>query len=66
MWRKLAGQEEIVYLAAGLSLSVPTGTHFQFRCDGPEPLTILGVTMPPWPGPNEAYLVAGIWAPTCD
>jgi mannose-6-phosphate isomerase-like protein (cupin superfamily) len=66
MWRKLAGQEEIVDLAAGLSLSVPTGTHFQFRCDGPEPLTILGATMPPWPGPDEAYAVEGIWAPTRD
>jgi mannose-6-phosphate isomerase-like protein (cupin superfamily) len=64
MWRKLDGQEEIVELAAGLSLSIPTGTHFQFRCDGSEPLTILGATMPPWPGADEAYAVEGIWPPT--
>jgi mannose-6-phosphate isomerase-like protein (cupin superfamily) len=64
MWRKLGGQEEIVDLAAGLSLSIPTGTHFQFRCDGSEPLTIVGATMPPWPGADEAYAAEGIWPPT--
>jgi mannose-6-phosphate isomerase-like protein (cupin superfamily) len=64
MWRKLGSQEGTVELAAGLSLSIPTGTRFQFRCDGSEPLTILGATMPPWPGPDEAYAVEGIWPPT--
>jgi mannose-6-phosphate isomerase-like protein (cupin superfamily) len=64
MWRKLGGREQIVELAAGLALSIPTGTHFQFRCDGAEVLTILGATMPPWPGPDEAYAVEGIWPPT--
>jgi mannose-6-phosphate isomerase-like protein (cupin superfamily) len=28
MWRKLGGQEEIVEIAPGLSLSLPIGTHF--------------------------------------
>ena len=64
MRRKLGSQEGTVELAAGLSLSIPTGTRFQFRCDGSEPLTILGATMPPWPGPDEAYAVEGIWPPT--
>ena len=64
IWRKLGDREGIVDLDAGLSLSLPTGTHFQFRCDGPEPLTILGATMPPWPGPHEAHAVAGIWPAT--
>jgi mannose-6-phosphate isomerase-like protein (cupin superfamily) len=63
IWRKADGREEIVELNPGVSLSIPTGTHFQFRCDGPEPLTILGATMPPWPGEHEAYPVTGIWAP---
>jgi mannose-6-phosphate isomerase-like protein (cupin superfamily) len=61
MWRKLAAQEEIVDLDAGVSLSVPTGTYFQFRCDGPNALTIIGVTMPPWPGADEAFAVEGVW-----
>src|SRR5271166_4076674 len=61
IWRKLGEQEEIVEMSAGVSLSLPTGTHFQFRCDGPEPLTVLGATMPPWPGADEAYMVDGKW-----
>ena len=64
MWRLLGAQEETVELAPGVSLSLPAGTHFQFRCDGIEPLIALGVTMPPWPGPDEAYAVPGIWEPT--
>ena len=61
MWRKSAGAEEITGLSPGVSLSIPVGTHFQFRCDGDEPLEAIGVTMPPWPGMDEAYEVRGAW-----
>jgi mannose-6-phosphate isomerase-like protein (cupin superfamily) len=61
IWRKLGQREEIDEIDAGVSLNLPTGTHFQFRCDSPEPLTVLGATMPPWPGADEAYLVEGVW-----
>jgi mannose-6-phosphate isomerase-like protein (cupin superfamily) len=64
IWRKLGQQEEIDQIDAGVSLSIPTGTQFQFRCDSPEPLTVLGATMPPWPGEDEAYLVEGVWGAT--
>ena len=64
MWRKLGEQKEIVALVPGVSLTIPTGTHFQFRCDGPEPLSIIGATMPPWPGESEAFFVEGTWQPT--
>jgi mannose-6-phosphate isomerase-like protein (cupin superfamily) len=64
MWRKLGAHEGIVELVPGLSLTIPTGTHFQFRCDGPEPLTAIGATMPPWPGGSEAFFVDGTWQPT--
>jgi mannose-6-phosphate isomerase-like protein (cupin superfamily) len=64
IWRKLGRQEEIDEIDAGVSLSIPTGTQFQFRCDSPEPLTVLGATMPPWPGEDEAYFVRGIWEAT--
>jgi mannose-6-phosphate isomerase-like protein (cupin superfamily) len=64
IWRKLGWQEEIDEIDAGVSLSIPTGTQFQFRCDSPEPLTVLGATMPPWPGEDEAYLVEGVWEAT--
>jgi mannose-6-phosphate isomerase-like protein (cupin superfamily) len=61
IWRKSGEHEEITELRSGLSLTIPTGTHFQFRCEGPEPLTIVGVTMPPWPGEEEAFFVEGKW-----
>jgi hypothetical protein len=64
MWRELKGHEEIVELAAGVSLSIPVGTRFQFRCDGAETLVAVGTTMPPWPSANEAYFAEGPWAPT--
>jgi mannose-6-phosphate isomerase-like protein (cupin superfamily) len=64
MWRKLNGQEEIVDASPGISITLPTGTHFQFRCDGAEPVTAIGATMPPWPGEGEAYAVEGIWQAT--
>ena len=64
MWRKLGEHEEIVDLRPGLSLTLPTSTHFQFRCDGDERLKVIGATMPPWPGDSEAYFVEGTWQPT--
>jgi mannose-6-phosphate isomerase-like protein (cupin superfamily) len=64
MWRKLGREEETVEIGPGVSVSIPLGTHFQFRCDGLEPLTVLGATMPPWPGADEAYPVEGIWEAT--
>ena len=64
MWRKLNGQEEIVPVDPGVCLTIPLGTHFQFRSFGYEPLAAIGVTMPPWPGKGEAYEVQGKWHPT--
>jgi mannose-6-phosphate isomerase-like protein (cupin superfamily)/predicted nucleotidyltransferase len=63
MWRRSGDREEVTDIGAGVSLSIPVGTHFQFRCDGGEPLEAVAVTMPPWPGDGEAYLVAGRWPP---
>jgi mannose-6-phosphate isomerase-like protein (cupin superfamily) len=62
MWRKAGGRDEITTLAAGVSLTIPAGTAFQFRSLGSEPLTVIATTMPPWPGEGEAYEVAGRWA----
>jgi mannose-6-phosphate isomerase-like protein (cupin superfamily) len=64
MWRKLGDHEDIVEVGSGISISIPTGTHFQFRCDSAEPLVAIGVTMPPWPGEGEAFFVEGKWRPT--
>lgn len=64
VWRKQGEHEEILLLEPDTSLTIPLGTAFQFRCTGPDALTILGVTMPPWPGADEAFPVTGKWAPT--
>ena len=64
IWRRLQAREDIVVLRPGTSISLPVGTSFQFRSDGAEPLMILGATMPPWPGAEEAIPVAGVWEPT--
>jgi mannose-6-phosphate isomerase-like protein (cupin superfamily) len=64
MWRKSADSEDIAELAAGVSVTLPSGTRFQFRCDGGEPLEAVAVTMPSWPGADEAYPVEGIWPAT--
>ena len=61
MWRRLGDHEDVVTLSPGLSLSLPVGAQFQFRCDGQEPLKAVGVAMPPWPGMEEAYAVEGAW-----
>jgi mannose-6-phosphate isomerase-like protein (cupin superfamily) len=62
MWRKAEAREEVVTLERGVSLTIPLGTHFQFRSFGPEPLEAVVVTMPPWPGEDEAIRVDGPWA----
>jgi mannose-6-phosphate isomerase-like protein (cupin superfamily) len=64
MWRKSGDHQETVKVDAGVCLTIPLGTHFQFRSTGKKPLQAIGVTMPPWPGDDEAFEVKGIWAPT--
>ena len=64
MWRRQGEGEEVVAVERGVCITIPLGTHFQFRSFGPEPLGAVGVTMPPWPGEGEAVIVEGKWRPT--
>jgi mannose-6-phosphate isomerase-like protein (cupin superfamily) len=64
MWRRQGDREEIVPLEAGVCLTIPLDTHFQFRSLGPGDLTAVAITMPPWPGSDEAIPVTGAWMPT--
>ncbi len=61
MWRKLGRQEEVVNVQAGICITIPVGTQFQFRSIGDKSLKAIAITMPPWPGDEEAYFVQGVW-----
>ena len=63
MWRKQGVREEVVPLERGVCLTIPVGTHFQFRSLGEDPLAAVAVTLPPWPGEREAFPVEGKWKP---
>jgi len=64
MWRRLGERDEIVAVAPGTSIAIPTGARFQLRNDSDQPLAAVAVTMPPWPGEDEAYFVDGPWPPS--
>jgi mannose-6-phosphate isomerase-like protein (cupin superfamily) len=61
MWRRQGEREEIVELHPGTCLTIPLGTHFQFRATAAEPVAAVAVTLPPWPGGDEAMAVPGPW-----
>jgi len=64
VWRRHEGEERVVNVAPGISLSIPSGAHFQFKTNSDRPLRFVIVTMPPWPGHDEAFSVAGYWPAT--
>ena len=62
VWRKQDKQEQVLDVQPGMCVTIPTGTHFQFRNIGQAPLEFIIVTMPPWPGEGEAAkLDEGHW-----
>jgi mannose-6-phosphate isomerase-like protein (cupin superfamily) len=73
MWRRAphGATEDVAELHAGVCLTIPVGTSFQFRAEGTagidgdagraEPLAVVAITIPRWPGPDEAEAVAGHW-----
>ena len=63
IWRRDGAGEETTVLARGVSIDIPVGTAFQYRCTGAEPLQFICVSMPRWPGDTEATLIEGPWQP---
>ena len=63
LWRKCSDSAsgDVVPMVPGTALDVPLGTHFQFRNTGADWLEMVIVTMPPWPGEDEAVPVPGFW-----
>jgi mannose-6-phosphate isomerase-like protein (cupin superfamily) len=64
IWRRQDDLERIEALSPGAALTIPLGTAFQFRAEGEAPLAFVAITMPPWPGMEEALPAEGPWAPT--
>ena len=64
LWRRAGSQESIETMSPGVAVTIPLGTAFQFRADGASPFAFVAVTMPPWPGMDEAVAVDGPWTPT--
>ena len=62
LWRKRGTREEVVVLEPGACVTLPQGTHFQFRASPGEALAIIAATIPRWPGGSEAEFVRGPWA----
>jgi len=63
IWRRDGTGEATAVLERGVSIDIPVGTAFQYRCTGDDPLEFLCVTMPPWPGDEEATFLEGPWQP---
>jgi mannose-6-phosphate isomerase-like protein (cupin superfamily) len=62
LWRHSAAGGSVTELAPGVSVTIETGTAFQFRASDGGDLAILIATIPPWPGADEAKAVEGHWA----
>ena len=62
VWRMRDGAESVVDVEAGVALTIECRTRFQFRNTGDEDLRFVIVTMPPWPGAQEARRVKDHWS----
>jgi mannose-6-phosphate isomerase-like protein (cupin superfamily) len=63
IWRRDERREETTVLVPGVTIDIPVGTAFQYRCIGAAALQFLCVTMPRWPGDTEATFIEGPWKP---
>jgi|SRR3954452_2996481 len=64
IWRQDSTREETAVLRKGVSIDIPVGTAFQYRCTSVDPLRFLCISMPRWPGADEATVIDGPWQPT--
>lgn len=64
IWRDNGHESSVAGLIAGTSIDIPVGTKFQYRNISDSDLKFICITMPPWPGDDEASAVNGIWKPS--
>lgn len=64
LWRASDEGGHIDVLWPGVGVDIAPGVAFQFRTTGFEPLQLILLTVPKWPGPDEAInLDGGCWRP---
>lgn len=61
MWRACGDTSALEPLKPGTALTIPCGTAFQFRAANDHALEAIAITLPPWPGNDEACIVPGYW-----
>ncbi len=61
-WRHDIMDGEPVAVRPGLTVRIPVGTRFQLKAE--TDVVAIAVTMPRWPGEEEATVVEGLWPPT--
>ena len=66
IWRRDECGDAVTALEPGVSIDIPVGTAFQYRCTGNVPLVFTCTALPPWPGDDEAVIVDGPWVPRVD
>ena len=64
IWRRDGAGEETTVLETGVSIDIPVGTAFQYRCTGVDTLQFLCISMPRWPADKEATVIEGPRKPT--
>lgn len=64
IWREDDVESCITALLPGIVIDIPVGTIFQYRNLSDVDLKFICITMPPWPGEEEATYVTGVWQPT--
>ncbi len=64
LWRRSQDGERTEPIEPNVAVTIPLGVAFQFRASEGAPLAFLAVTMPPWPGMEEAVVADGPWTPT--
>jgi len=64
IWRDDGSKSYVTILVPGTAIDIPVGTAFQYRNVSDVDLTFICITMPRWPGDEEATYVEGKWEPT--
>jgi len=64
IWRRGGDGECVTSLVAGAAIDIPVGTAFQYRNTSETDLKFICISMPPWPGDEEATHLRGVWQPT--